>query len=284
MTMNKITLSPKYKEMFKDRSDLFYNILYGGRAGTKSFTSSIYLANRLVNGKGNLVYCRQYMANIATTIIPEFLEKISLLNIGHLLKVNKDNITCLANGNKLFFKGLETSEGTAEAGMKGIKSLSVVLIDEAQEVKEPAFDRLLGTVRDRDLNLKIILCLNPTDVESWLYKRFFKGLDYNFSGEIGNRLYIYSCYKDSLKFLSQTFIDEVERIRLTDPIKYENQYLGKWLNSNEHALLTKELLDLALNTTEIPSNYEQIVVAIDPAVSTNPNSDNTRNCCMRKEK
>lgn len=96
--------------MFKDRKDIFYYILYGGRAGSKSFTSSIYLANRLVNGKGNLVYCRQYMSNVSSTIIPEFLEKISLLNIGHLLKVYKDHITCLTNGNTLYFKGLETSE------------------------------------------------------------------------------------------------------------------------------------------------------------------------------
>jgi hypothetical protein len=57
-----------------------------------------------------------------------------------------------------------------------------------------------------------------------------------------------------------------------------------WLNSNEHALLTKELLDLALNTGEIPTTYDQVVVAIDPAVSTNPNSDNTRNCCMPERK
>lgn len=113
--MSEIILSPKYKEMFKDRKDIFYYILYGGRAGSKSFTSSIYLANRLVNGKGNLVYCRQYMSNVSSTIIPEFLEKISLLNIGHLLKVYKDHITCLINGNTLYFKGLETSEGTAEA-------------------------------------------------------------------------------------------------------------------------------------------------------------------------
>lgn len=141
--MMKIKLDKKFELMFRDDPEIFYYFLYGGRAGSKSFTSSIYLANRLVNGKGNLVYCRQYMTNVDKTIIPEFLEKIKLLNISHLLKVNKDNITCLLNGNQLWFKGLETSEGTAEAGMKGLKSLSVVLIDEAQEIKEEAFDRLL---------------------------------------------------------------------------------------------------------------------------------------------
>ena len=273
--MNEIKLSPKYKEMFRDREDLFYYILYGGRAGSKSFTSSIYLANRLVNGKGNLVYCRQYMTHVATTIIPEFLEKIKLLNIGNLLKVNKDSITCLTNGNTLWFKGLETSEGSAEAGMKGIKSLAVVLIDESQEVKEEAFDRLLGTVRDKGLNLKIILCLNPTSIQSWLYQRFFKGMEWDFSGIIENRLYVYSSYKDSLKFLSDTYINEIERIKMLDPIKYENQYLGKWLNTDQQAILSKELLELALSPVEVPNYFDQVIVSIDPAISTNKNSDNT---------
>lgn len=193
--------------------------------GSKSFTSSIYLANRLVNGKGNLVYCRQYMSNVSQTIIPEFLEKIKLLNISHLLKVNKDNITCLTNGNQLWFKGLETAEGTAEASFKGIKSLAVVLVDESQEIKEKAFDRLLGTVRDRNLNLKVILCLNPTDKRNFLYERFFKGLDYNYSGIIDNKLYVYSCYLDSIKYLSDAYIKEIENLKINDPIKYENQYL-----------------------------------------------------------
>lgn len=273
--MNKIILAQKYQPLFKDDPNLFYYLLYGGRAGSKSFTSSIYLANRLVNGKGNLVYCRQYMTNVGTTIIPEFLEKISLLKIGHLLKVNKDHITCLANGNSLWFKGLETSEGSAEAGMKGLKSLAVVLLDEAQEIKEDAFDRLLGTVRDKDLNLKIVLCLNPTNVESWLYKRFFKNLPFDFSGIIDNRLYVYSSYRDSVKYLSETYLKEIENIKLNDPVKYENQYLGKWLNNNEKAILSKQLLDIALQHIERPNVFDQVVVAIDPAVTTNKNSDNT---------
>ena len=215
------------------------------------------------------------MSNVQQTIIPEFLEKIKLLNISHLLKVNKDNITCLTNGNQLWFKGLETAEGTAEASFKGIKSLAVVLIDESQEIKEKAFDRLLGTVRDRNLNLKVILCLNPTDETNFLYGRFFKGLDYDFSGIIDNKLYVYSCYLDSVKFLSDAYLKEIENLKINDPIKYENQYLGKWLKNNEKSFLTKQLLDIALQPYSTPEYFDQIVVAIDPAVSTNKNSDNT---------
>lgn len=144
-----------------------------------------------------------------------------------------------------------------------------------QEIKEKAFDRLLGTVRDKNLNLKVILCLNPTDETNFLYDRFFKGLDYDFSGIIDNKLYVYSCYKDSLKFLSDAYIKEIENLKINDPIKYENQYLGKWLKNNERSFLTKQLLDLAINYVEVPNSFDQVIVAIDPAITTNKNSDNT---------
>ena len=113
------------------------------------------------------------MSNVGTSIIPEFLDKIEKLNISKFLKINKDSITCITNGNTLWFKGLETAEGTAEASLKGIPKLACVVIDEMQEVKEPAFDRLIGTIRDKDLNLKVICALNPTDVRVMAISKIF---------------------------------------------------------------------------------------------------------------
>lgn len=103
------------------------------------------------------------------------------------------------------------------------------------------------------------------------------------SGELDNKLYIYSSYKDALKYLSETYINEIESLKETDIRKYENQYLGKWLEDSENALLSKELLDLALEKVELSGEFDKVVVAIDPAVSTNKNSDNTRFSCMWEE-
>ena len=50
---------------------------------------------------------------------------------------------------------------------------------------------------------------------------------------------------------------------------------GKWLKNNEKSFLTKQLLDLALQKVDYPNSFDQVVVAIDPAVSTNKKSDNT---------
>lgn len=103
-------------------------------------------------------------------------------------------------------------------------------------------------------------------------------------GRIDNKLYIYSYYKDAQQYLSDTYLKEIENLRLTDPIKYDNQYLGKWLENNDKAVLSKELLNLALEKVEVEGEFDRIVVAIDPAVSTNKNSDNTRICSLPERK
>lgn len=281
--MSEIVLNKKYEPLFRNDPNIFFVFLYSGRAAGKSFAISTYLATRLLNEKGNLVFCRQYMSNVATSIIPEFLDKIELMGIRRFLKVNKDSITCLLNGNTLWFKGLETAEGTAEASMKGIPKLACVVIDEMQEVKEQNFDRLIGTVRDKDLNLKVICALNPTSQSSWIYQRFFKELPKNFSGVVDNRLYIYSSYLENLKYLSSTSIHEIENIKNTNLLKYNNQYLGEWSSENRNALWSNELLSLAKDFKECDSHFEsKYYLGVDIAVSTNKDSDETAMTLIEK--
>lgn len=274
--MPTITFNKKYQALFKNDPNIFFVFLYSGRAAGKSFAISTYLATRLLNEKGNLVFCRQYMSNVGASIIPEFLDKIQLMGIRRYLKVNKDSITCLLNGNTLWFKGLETAEGTAEASMKGIPKLACVVIDEMQQVKQQNFDRLVGTVRDKDLNLKVICALNPTTMKSWQFLRFFKDLPPKFTGIIDNKLYIYSSYLENLQYLSKTSIHEIENVRNVNILKYNNQYLGQWLSQNTNALFSQELLDSAKDFKECENHFNsKYYLGVDIAVSTNQDSDQT---------
>lgn len=278
-----VTLNSKYQELFKDPKDIFFFFLYSGRGAGKSFAVSLFLATRLINGYGNLVFCRQYMTNAQTSIIPEFLDKIQILNIKKYLKINKNCITCLLNGNKLFFKGLETAEGTAEASLKGIPNLACVVIDEMQEVKEEAFDRLIGTIRNKGLNLKVICALNPTNKKSWQYQRFFKDLPQNFTGKVDNRFYIYSSYFDNIKYLNEVALHEIENIKKVNILKYKNQYLGEWLSTDKNALWNLQLLNLAKDFKS-PSdhNNSSYFLGVDIAVSTNKDSDETALTLVQK--
>lgn len=160
--------------------------------------------------------------------------------------------------------------------MKGIKNLACCVIDEFQECKEEAFDRLCGTIRDKGLNLKVICCINPTSEQSWQFKRYFKDLpSQDFTGVIDNKCYIYSSYLENSEFLSDAYLKEIENIKKDDPIRYENQFLGRWLKHTYNALWTKSLIEHAHEDFEIPSDYDYIVIGIDPAISAKKDSDTT---------
>lgn len=126
--------------------------------------------------------------------------------------------------------------------------------------------------------MKLIVSLNPSDVNCYLYKRYFKDLpSWDFSGIIDDKLYVYSSYEDVKEYIGASKIKVIEDIKKNDPIKFSNQYLGKWLENSEKAALTKELIEIAEQNVEIPQRYDKIIIAIDPAISANKNSDDTRN-------
>jgi PBSX family phage terminase large subunit len=114
--------------------------------------------------------------------------------------------TYLPNGSSIVFKGFQTSSEAVEA-MKGFSNLSIAYVDEAQSTDEEAFDNLIGSIRSNK-DMKLIVSLNPSSTDSWLFKRYFKDLpSENFSGIIGNKLYVYSYYKDVEKYVGKTKID-----------------------------------------------------------------------------
>lgn len=124
--------------------------------------------------------------------------------------------------------------------------------------------------------MKLIVSLNPSSVDCFIFKRYFKNLpSWDFSGRIEDKLYVYSSYEDVKDYIGESKLKVIEDIKKNDPIKFSNQYLGKWLENSEKAALTKELIEIAEQNVELPQRYDKIIIAIDPAVSANKNSDDT---------
>lgn len=96
-------------------------------------------------------------------------------------------------------------------------------------------------------------------------------------------LYIHTTYLDNIKNLDPSFIREAEECKKYDPVRYARDFEGKWINEDERALLSKELLNLAIYDTIHPVKFDQIVIAIDPAVTVHKDSDETRYSCMSEK-
>lgn len=217
------------------------------------------------------------MTNADASTIPQFLAQTDILNLRSFFKIKhgeiENNSEC-----KLYFKGFRTASNDSDSQLKSIPNLETVLIEEATEVKEKDFDKLNLSVRDKDASPKIILCFNPSHKKHWIYKRFYERLniDYDFNGIIDDTVYIHTTYLDNLEHVDDSFLKEAEKTKQYDILKYNNEFLGMWLEDDNHALWTKELLSLAKDYSTPENHFDsRYYLGIDIAVSTNQNSDET---------
>lgn len=275
----KIRLHEKYFPLFDDNCPARYYIVTGGRGSGKSYGVSMSEGRRLMVGSAakNTLYLRQTLVSAHMSIIPEFYEKLEILGCGGFAVCGKTDIKYNPNGSKIYFRGIQTSRGSNEANLKSIKDVVRVIIDEAQElVDEATFNRIDLSLRDTEVQNRVIMSLNPTDKTHWIYKRFFEktGVDDEFNGIVGNVCYIHTDYRDNKANLSADFINIAEKCKEEDIEEYNNIWLGRWRGDNANALWTANMIDSG-RVSRFPDDLDKIVVAVDPAVTGGKNSDET---------
>ena len=146
-----------------------------------------------------VLFTRYTMVSAHLSIIPEFLEKIGLLGFENIFSVNKAEVVNLGNQSDILFRGIKTSAGNQTASLKSLQGISCWVLDEAEElIDEDIFDTIDLSIREKNIQNRIILILNPVTKEHWIYKRFFedKGVEAGFNGFKDNVCYIHSTYLD----------------------------------------------------------------------------------------
>lgn len=182
------------------------------------------------------------MSSAEISIIPEFTEKIELLGGIDQFQVKTKDIQCTTTGSDILFRGIKTSSGNQTAKLKSIQGVSTFVIDEAEEmVDEASFDKIDLSIRTSSAKNTVILILNPTTKEHWIYKRWFENhIDYiQIEGQqipISTHpdvIHIHTTYLDNLAHLDSSFLSQIDRIKKDNPEKYRNIILGGWLDKAE---------------------------------------------------
>jgi len=271
----------KYAPLFEPDPPCRYYMITGGRGSGKSFAISTAICCLHRTANYNTLYLRQTLVSAHISIIPEFWEKVEMLHYDSIFEKNLTEIIRRDKEKKeeyaILFKGIQTAKGSNEAQLKSLKRVGLVLIDEAQEVTdEAAFDRIDYSLRDKDLKNRVILSLNPTDKKHWIYRRFFKerGVPDDFNGIVDDTCYIHTDYRDNLDNLDDDFIRLIRNCKRDNPAKYRNIFLGYWAGDVEGALWTEEMID-SWRVDAAPQDLDRIVVAVDPAVTSADESDET---------
>ncbi len=213
-----------------------YYIVTGGRGSGKSFAISTLLC-LLTQQQGHVILFTRYtLRSASVSIIPEFLEKIELLKMEDLFHVTKDEIINLATNSRILFRGIKTSSGDQTANLKSLQGVTTWVLDEAEELTdEDTFDKIDLSVRAKGIRNRVILIMNPTTKEHFIYQRFFeaKGVQESTNDKKGDTTYIHTTYLDNIDNLSESYLKQIENIRQRRPEKFKHQILGGWLDRAE---------------------------------------------------
>ena len=227
-------LNKKYSVLFS--SNCRYYIITGGRGSGKSYAVTVFLTLLTMAQGIRVLFTRYTMVSAHLSIIPEFLEKIGLLGYDSIFSINKSEVVNESTKSDILFRGIKTSSGNQTGNLKSLTNVSNWILDEAEElVDENIFDTIDLSIREKNIQNRIILILNPTTKEHWIYKRFFedKGIQAGFNGIKDNVCYIHSTYLDNKQNLSDSFLQRIYTLKENNPKKYLHKILGGWLDKAE---------------------------------------------------
>ena len=277
--MSKLILNKKYNPLFS--SDARYYIITGGRGSGKSFAVTVFLTLLTMSRNIRVLFTRYTMTSAHLSIIPEFLEKIGLLGYDDVFSVNKAEVVNLKNKSDILFRGIKTSAGNQTGNLKSLTNVSNWVLDEAEElVDEDIFDTIDLSIREKDIQNRIILILNPVTKEHWIYKRFFedKGVEAGFNGFKGNVCYIHSTYLDNKENLSESFLERIRTIKERNFKKYKHKILGGWLDRADGVVFTNWSIG------EFNPDGLQTSCGLDFGFSVDPDSLTEIAICKKKQK
>jgi phage terminase large subunit len=217
-------------------SDSRYFIVSGGRGSGKSFSINALLVMLTYEQGHTILFTRYTLTSAYISIIPEFIDKLEQFGSIADFHITKDEILNKKTGSKIIFRGIKTSSGDQTANLKSLQGITTWVVDEAEElVDEQKFDTIDLSVRQQGKPNRIILILNPTTKEHFIYRRFFedRGVQEGSNTTKENTTYIHTTYQDNIDNLSKSYIDQIEQMKIRRPEKYKQQMLGSWLNKAE---------------------------------------------------
>jgi phage terminase large subunit len=266
-------------------SDSRYFIISGGRGSGKSFSVNALLVMLTYEQGHTILFTRYTLTSAYISIIPEFIDKLEQFGSIADFHITKDEILNKKTGSKIIFRGIKTSSGDQTANLKSLQGITTWVVDEAEElVDEQKFDTIDLSVRQQGKPNRIILILNPTTKEHFIYRRFFedRGVQEGSNTTKENTTYIHTTYQDNIDNLSKSYIDQIEQMKIRRPEKYKQQMLGSWLNKAEGVIFNNWSVG-EFKKTSVSVWGQDYGFAADPSTLVEVNIDSSNKRIYLKE-
>lgn len=276
-----------YYPLYTDR-DHFIILVTGGRGSGKSFGVATFIerltfelkrkglgkdAERLVH---NILYSRYTMVSASMSVIPEFMEKVEADGTSKYFNATRTDVLNRMTGSKIMFRGLRTSSGNQTARLKSIHGITTFVCDEAEEwTSEREFETIAFSIRQPGIQNRIIVMMNPTDSNHFIYQRYIKdthetrlydGVPVQISTH-PQVLHIHTTYLDNEANLSEEFIRSAQEMKERDPERYAHIFMGQWADVAEGAIFKKWGI-----VKEFPEYAKKVALGLDFGYTNDPSA------------
>ena len=252
-------------------------LCYGGSRSGKTFAFCYFVLTRALKSPGSRhAIFRRHGVAVKQSIGKDTLPKVASLAYPDLAMTwhEQDGYFSLPNGSEIWLAGLDDKERVDK--VLG-REFATLYFNEASEI--PLSSYLVAQTRlaqsctmvdGRPLALKAYIDLNPTTRAHWTYRMWIDGV--NPDGEAPVDLSIYGKLvinpTDNSDNLPADYLDSLKAL----PERQRKRFFdGAYMADAENALWRREYIK---RTQDIP-DLVRIVVAIDPAISSEVGSDET---------
>lgn len=207
-----------------------YKVLYGGRAGAKSWGVARALCLLGMQKKLLILCTREFQNSIDDSVYKLLVEQIKALGLDKFYQIQASTIIG-ANGTHFIFKGLKVNINS----IKSFEGVDIVWCEEAQTVSKTSWEILIPTIRKE--NSEIWITFNPSLETDDTYQRFVV--------EPPATAKVVKINWQDNPYLNADVKAEIEDLRNRDPDAYLNVWEGHCRQTLDGAIYAKELRDAA---------------------------------------
>jgi len=255
-------------------SDAKYILLYGGSRSGKSFIIIRQIIIRCLKEAGSRhLICRLAFNHAKQSLWHDTIVKcLTLCFPGvHPIENKTDWFLQFPNGSQIWLGGLDDKERTEK--VLG-NEYATIFVNEASQVSYLAYSTLLTRLaQNTGLKNKMFVDCNPPATTHWIYKLFIQNKNPDTEAVINPELFSHMRINpdDNTENLPE---DYIESVLGTLSIRQQKRFrYGEFLDDVEGALWTWDMIEKN-RVMELPQ-LVRVVIAVDPAVSHNDESDET---------
>ena len=228
------SMNPALADFWRNPSSI--KVLYGGRNSSKSWDAAANAVRIALMGRARIVCVRQFQNKISESVYTAIEEQINRFGWRDYFDFQKASIICKKTKAEFLFYGI--ARNISE--IKGLESIDVLWLEEAEAVTEADYRILEATVRKEDSEIWVIF--NPRLETDFAWQYFVE--DPPIDTVVRKINYLEN------RFMSDSAFKRMISLKYRDEDDYRHTYLGEPLSDDDLVIIKRRWAEACVGANE----------------------------------